>query len=318
MRPFIAFILVFFNLPLAEAQINLVPNPSFEDTLNCDSFHFNQVSSPWFTPTNCTPDYFYGISPTCGNSAFQNPSGFQLPLDGISYVGIYLAMPLTGIGTREYITTELLDTLISGKNYKLEFFISRANAFYLATDDIGAYLSQQAPNGSGCFYLPLIPQIENPQGNIITDSTNWTSISGIYNAVGGEKYLTIGNFKDSSVTTIIDADNGNGDYQNAYYYIDKVSLISLDSLQGIQPSNDVSLLLDIFPTVTNSGSLITINIKSEEQVVAQVYSSDGRLNKNLVFTNGTNYLNTSGMNAGLYFIAFKFNNVIIYKKVLLI
>ena len=31
MRPFIAFILVIFNLPQAEAQINLRPNSSFED-----------------------------------------------------------------------------------------------------------------------------------------------------------------------------------------------------------------------------------------------------------------------------------------------
>jgi hypothetical protein len=35
MKPLIAFLLVLFNLPLAEAQINLVPNPSFEDTVYC-------------------------------------------------------------------------------------------------------------------------------------------------------------------------------------------------------------------------------------------------------------------------------------------
>ncbi len=319
MRPFIAFILVFFNLPLAEAQLNLVPNPSFEDTLNCDSFQFHNASQPWFTPTSCTPDYYYGLNPTCGTSALQNQSGYQLPYDGIAYIGMFVAMPIiSSIGTRDYITTELIDTLIAGKEYKLEFFVSRANQFYLATDDIGAYLSHQAPNGNGCFYLPLIPQIENLQGNIITDSTNWTTISGIYTAIGGEKYLTIGNFKDSSVTTIIDADNGNGEYQNAYYYIDKVSLIPLDSLQGIAPSNDISQLINIFPTVAIAGSLLTVNVKSGKQVVAQVYTLDGRLSRSLVLTNGTNYLNTSELSVGLYFIAIKIDNVIIYKKVLII
>ena len=79
MRPFITFLLLLFNLPQAEAQINLVPNPSFEDTLNCDSFQIYQAGFPWFNPTDCTPDYYYGLSPTCGNSALQNQNGYQLP-----------------------------------------------------------------------------------------------------------------------------------------------------------------------------------------------------------------------------------------------
>ncbi len=44
MRPFIAFLLVLFNLPLAEAQINLVSNPSFEDTVSC-LFGLDQIGA---------------------------------------------------------------------------------------------------------------------------------------------------------------------------------------------------------------------------------------------------------------------------------
>ena len=68
MRPFITFLLLLFNLPQAEAQINLVPNPSFEDTLNCDSFQIYQAGFPWFNPTDCTPNYYYGLNPICGLS----------------------------------------------------------------------------------------------------------------------------------------------------------------------------------------------------------------------------------------------------------
>ena len=189
MRPFIAFLLLLFNLPQAEAQINLVPNPSFEDTLNCDSFQIYQAGFPWFNPTDCTPDYYYGLSPTCGNSALQNQNGYQLPYDGNAYVGIYLADPIWGfINTRDYICVELIDTLKFSKEYFVEFYISRSNNFALATDDIGAYLSSQVPINTGCSYLPYQPQIENTQGNIITDSLNWTKISGVFTAQGGEKY----------------------------------------------------------------------------------------------------------------------------------
>jgi hypothetical protein len=65
-------------------------------------------------PTNCTPDYYYGLNPTCGNSALQNPSGFQMPYEGIAYVGIFLT---DGANTRDYICSALLNTLISGKQY---------------------------------------------------------------------------------------------------------------------------------------------------------------------------------------------------------
>jgi hypothetical protein len=44
MKPLIAFLLVLFNLPLAEAQINLVSNPSSEDTLYCP-FGLNQIDA---------------------------------------------------------------------------------------------------------------------------------------------------------------------------------------------------------------------------------------------------------------------------------
>jgi OOP family OmpA-OmpF porin len=228
MRNTLLLIMLYCSIP-AWAQINLVPNPSFEDTLNCDSFKTYHAGFPWFTPTNCTPDYYYGASPTCGTSAFQNPAGYQLPYDGIAYIGLYAT---DGTTTREYICIELNDTLLFNKDYFLEFYVSRANQFSLATDDIGAHLSTLLPINTGCYYLPYLPQVENPQGNIITDSLSWTRISGVFTAQGGEKYLTIGNFKDSSNTTVVDADNGNGVNNSSYYYIDKVFAYSTRLFTG--------------------------------------------------------------------------------------
>lgn len=318
MRPIFAFLLMLFNLPLAEAQINLVPNPSFEDTLNCDSFKFYQASLPWFTPTNCTPDYYHGVNPSCGNSAIQNPTGYQLPYDGIAYVGMFFAKPLnSSVGTREYITTELIDTLTAGKEYQLIFFVSRANMYYLATDDIGAYISQQAPSGSGCFHLPFIPQIENPQGNIITDSTNWTSISGLYTAIGGEKYLTIGNFKDSINTTIIDADNGIGDSPSAYYYIDKVSLIQLDSLQSLNNEIDNERVIFIYPSLCQSGSNIWVDLKLNISSRFIFYSLDGKILLNGLLYSGKNQIVTEKLSAGVYILSINTRKGIISSKIVI-
>lgn len=299
--------LLLFAATITQAQINLVPNPSFEDTLNCDSFQIYHAGFPWFTPTNCTPDYYYGLNPICGNSSFQNPSGYQLPFGGIAYIGFFAT---DGASTREYITSLLIDTLISGKDYYLEFYISRANLFAFATDDIGAYVSNQIPINTGCSYLPYQPQVENPQGNIITDSLNWTMISGVFTAQGGEKYLTIGNFKDSINTTIIDADSGNGEYYNSYYYIDKVSLIPLDSLQGLNLLSVDADIPNIYPTFLNSGIILHVDIKDVQNCMFNLFTSDGKLCISGILSAGSNNIETDDLFAGVYIL-----NVISKSKV---
>lgn len=297
------------------AQINLVPNPSFEDTLNCDSFQIYHAGFPWFTPTNSTPDYYYSLNPTCGNSAFQNPSGFQLPYDGNAYIGIYVAMPITGFGTRDYISIQLTDSLLPLKDYQLDFYVSRANAYYLATDDIGAFCSVFVPSGNGFGYLPYQPQVENPQGNIITDSLNWTKISGVFTAQGGEKYLTLGNFKDSINTTIIDADSGNGEYNNAYDYIDKVSLIPVDSLQGLNSINVKEDLIQVFPSLVNSGATILVNSKLHRACHFELYLSDARRIKTGYIHPGINQLVSDGLPSGVYILYVIDEKILISKKI---
>lgn len=311
MKYLIFLILIILCRP-SEAQLNLIPNPSFEDTLNCDSFQIYHAGFPWFTPTNCTPDYYYGLNPTCGNSAFQNPSGFQLPFDGNAYVGLFFT---DGGNTREYITSHLIDTLIAGVDYYLEFYISRANLFALATDDIGAFISNQLPINTVCSFLPYSPQVENPQGNIITDSLNWTKISGVFTAQGGEKYLTIGNFKDSINTTIIDADSGNGEYNNVYYYIDKVFLIPFDSLQGINSINLKEDLIQVFPSLVNSGATILVNSQMLHDCIFELYLSDGRRIKTGVIHPGNNQLPSDWLSYGVYILNLIDEGRLISKKI---
>jgi hypothetical protein len=295
------FLLLLLFSPQMRAQLNLVPNSSFEDTLNCDSFtYYPNVGYPWFTPTDCTPDYYYGLQPSCGYSALQNPSGFQIPFDGIAYVGIFVAKPPNSYGTREYITSQLLDTLLGGKQYKLQFYVSRANYFGYATDDIGAYFSSQPPSSLNCLNLPLIPQVENPQGNIITDSINWTPISGIYTATGGELFITIGNFKDSINTTYVDADSGNGMSTSAYYYIDMVSLISVDSIIGLNDFSNNNNSITIFPNPVKRGESIKIDINKNEAIKLNLYSVDGKLVKVLETNSEVVEIPTNDLEVGYY------------------
>src|SRR3972149_1459638 len=92
---------------------------------------------------------------------------------------------------------------------------------------MGLYLSKTQIYEPIYWNLPYIPQVESL--NIITDIKNWTLISGEYIAVGGEKYLTIGNFRNDA-NTQRDTINPNAPWWNsAYYYIDDVSVYCVDS-----------------------------------------------------------------------------------------
>lgn len=210
------------------AQMNLVPNFSFEDTANCAILYAQPAAAlPWFNPTISSPDYYYGVGGTCGFSAFNNINGFQLPRTGNAYTGLITYLPNSI--TRDYVEVKLIDSLKPGYDYLATFYVSRAENFKCVADGMGIYFSVDSIIGGTFGNLPYSPQVSNPSGNILYDTLNWIPISGIYTALGGEKFITIGNFNNNG-NTVIDTVPGTFSNNHAYYYIDDVSLICVDSL----------------------------------------------------------------------------------------
>lgn len=104
---------------------NLVKNPSFEDTISCPMY-LGQISKaiPWFNATDNTPDYFNSCWEENGNSSVDVPSnfwGFQYARTGVAYAGFspYYGCP----ECRDYIEGIMLDSLIAGKKYCVEFYV---------------------------------------------------------------------------------------------------------------------------------------------------------------------------------------------------
>ncbi len=231
-----AFLLVFGNV---QAQQNLVPNPSFEDTTNWNNWYVQNGSTPWFNPTSASPDY-YSIYPGYGGLVPNNSNqGYQLPKTGNAFAGFYTYL---GGETREYLEIELFDSLKANQTYFVEFSISRAEHYRLASDRIGAYFSDTLITQISGVAFPYIPQIENPSGNIIYDTLNWVPINGTFNANGGEKYLTIGNFRNNSNTQYDSVFTTAVTSNWAYYYIDDISVSCLScpvSISEIQNENSI-------------------------------------------------------------------------------
>lgn len=67
----------------------------------------------------------------------------------------------------------------------------------------------------------------------------WNKVSGEFTAVGGEKYLTIGNFNSFNHSNVIDTRAENTVLSGAYYYIDDVSVECLDCQEETQEVDTV-------------------------------------------------------------------------------
>jgi hypothetical protein len=163
---------MFFNLKSISQPTNLVSNPSFEDTIPCNS---SIPSAAYWTASYGTPDYFNEIMTTCpfANNGFNTVFGYQAALTGNAFMGLSTFYTPSGSNFREAIQSQLNDTLILNKKYCVSFYANLAHDVKYATDDVGCYLST-----SSTISFPASAQLYNTQGSFITDTVNWTLIKG--------------------------------------------------------------------------------------------------------------------------------------------
>ena len=111
--------------------------------------------------------------------------------------------------------------------YCLSFFVSRADKIPYSVKNIGAYFSSTLPTMGGNQYLNYTPQIINQSG-FLTDTINWVEVQGCYTALGGEQYITIGNFNSNANTDTMKTGTNNlvapSASGYAYYYLDSITL----------------------------------------------------------------------------------------------
>lgn len=272
------WLLLFFiivDYPSSLAQ-NLVHNPGFEDFKICpDKFtvKFKKTIIPgWNSASSGTPDYFNSCSEgTAGVPA--NWAGDCLPVSGNGYMGIYLYRP---DGFREYLQTRLLGKLVKGEMYKVSFYVSHAlNASY-HIDQIGVLISQEAVFA----YNPVLYQedfenknvkkkklgqpirVQRPKyiidksagyyltKNVDTYSTSmrdWELVELLYEAKGGESYITIGNFEPQDVTRLIRAEHRLRNEpmlnQSAYVLIDNVTFVPIKKPKNPEPDLTVEKVI---------------------------------------------------------------------------
>lgn len=282
-------------------------NGDFEQYYHCPTGP-SQIDSAkfWIQPTIGTPDYLNQCASIASGMNIPNTwIGFQQAHSGVGMAGIfiYYYVPLH-MTYREYIEDSLGSALISNLCYHFEMYINLSDNCLYSSHNISVYFSDTLITDFSIDHnLPFTPQINNTSGNI-PDTLNWTLVSGNYTALGGERYLTIGNFNDDASTDTITV-NTTGD-NVSYIYIDDVSLIPCTEL-GITTYTN-TLEVNVFPNPVTAA--LTINSNTTEKMEVTLYDVTSRKLMQQRFVNTTT-LNTEGLAKGVYLYEIRNKNGLI-------
>jgi gliding motility-associated-like protein len=217
-------ILFCFKIP---AQQNLVPNPSFENYVECPTSS-GQVDflENWYNAGR-SPDFFHFCgTPTPPNVFF----GYQLPRTELGFVGQLFVGGGSGNPDDfhpeyEYIGVQLTEPLVGGLTYEVEFYVSLTWRAEWGTDCIELLFSEAPIYLDFPSEIFIDTQAQVISSEIVLDTVDWTRIHGEYTALGGESYITLGCFKDNSVVQIGETGwDSTINHFNTYYFIDDVSV----------------------------------------------------------------------------------------------
>ena len=149
---------------------------------------------------------------------------------------------------------------------------------------------------------------------IITDTTNWTTISGNFVADSAYQYLVIGNFFDDILTSHIKYfDNGYSECAS-YYYIDDV-YVGIDTTVNANYYN-MQNSIKIFPN-PSSGVISVLLPVNNIPATLKTYNLFGKIVYEITLFDEETTIYYNEIPTGIYFIKVQTDNYNIVKKLLI-
>ena len=232
---YILFLLIHIVIISNAQQLNLSLNGSFEEFYFLPQ-NFTEVKQKntefipkWYFLS--TPDYFNKLNKCKVVGIPRNFAGSVTPQNCRACVGLILRSDPVNYTLSpkysEHIQNELSDTLHKGQLYCVRMYVSLAENSGFASDALGIYFSRNRISFRQKDDVLLYnPQIDNIPGNLLLVKDEWMIYSGIYKANGGERFMTIGNFKKIEDTRMMRLRSKLRQRMHffSYYYIDNVQV----------------------------------------------------------------------------------------------
>jgi hypothetical protein len=252
-----SFLLIWVCLGI-QAQ-NLVPNPGFETYSACPAGASQITNATGWNYSRNVGDYLNSCSSNTFADTPTNYFGFQVPVSGQGYIGglmygsfinSYLA------DVREYFYVQLTTPLTIGTTYYVSFKVSLADNSEYAVNNIGAqFVSSYDAN------FPINNTAHVYTTNVVSNKTNWVTISGTFVPSVAYTGLMLGNFFTDANTTATFVGSGTDIGYNAYYYFDDIYV-------STTPLLDITLTAF---SAENAGTQNILHWKSESEDAGDYY-----------------------------------------------
>ncbi len=301
---------------------NLVPNPSFEEYIDCpySTAEFETQVISWYS-FNGTPDYYN----VCSNQIDgfvgvpQNAAGWQYAQEGNAYAGI-LTYTHSTVNEREFIACSLIEPLVPGQQYYVNFYVNSYNGgelslFLGATNRIGLkFFLDPEYNGDSNPYVPQ-NEADIEYNQMLTDSISWTNVSGSFIPDQAYNWLAIGNFYDDVNTDTLQL--GEPGYCYGIYYIDNVCVSTSPDGCGITSVNGKVDLSNVQLFPNPFGNEFTVNSEKSTIENIEVVDLKGSTILRRQTHNNIVKVNTENWVKGSYIIRITLKNGLVINKLIL-
>lgn len=235
-----------FQLTVSQTVVdkNFIPNGSFENyKKKSDNI---KAAVPWKGIASVD---FYQVP-------LQNDTGrYRGARTGACYAGLRFQKKY-----KEFMQVKLAEPLRRGQKYKVEFFIRFGFWSNAALKSFGVHFSK------GGYQGPLQVTRTNTIDTVcktgyLDNGFAWIKIEGIYQADGGEKFITIGNFAPSVKKDMVRLNKFKFGFKEAYYFVDDVSL------NWIKPKDEFAYeLVGSFVNDTTKELAVKSDVKVGEKI----------------------------------------------------
>lgn len=297
------------------AQVNLVPNPSFETYTSCPTTLGQMSYCQSWSSFSQSPDYFNTCAAPSCLAPPNNCEGYQQPVYGNAYAG-FISWDYSSANYREIIGTQLISPLSIGIKYYFSFYVSFAGttALTMATNKMGLRFSTIPYSISNPIPINNFAHYFCPTK--ITDSLNWTRLKGSFVADSVYKYIAFGNFFNDSNTDTMSTGLYN---DQSYYFIDNVCLSTDSNLAYTISVQEINYKRNISVYPNPCVDMLTIKSSGGYPEKIELFDVLGRpcVTKNNNQKSSQFILDVSILNNGIYTLRLTFQNETIQKQIII-
>ncbi|MDC1221411.1 OmpA family protein [Salibacteraceae bacterium] len=225
---------------------NLIPNPSFELVEKCPESNMaglpsmrKKITTSWISPNQGSVDYYTNCNPLAPNVP-MNYAGTAMPYEGQNYLGLVARKYFRDRKTRnyyhrtnyrEYIQSELKETLVAGSVYIFSIHVRQAVISNLSLDTLGVHFGNKRIKGRDGLLLRPRALLNFPIIDTVFNNIGWLTLCDTFRATGNEQFITIGNFTAHKGAVEIQKfrnDDFKEDGPGIYILVDQVELYEYD------------------------------------------------------------------------------------------